>query len=103
MPKYIDIEKIQYKTLMYPTINFATGTVYTERLDGEYAERKDIEVLTTVDVQEVRHGEWISRGDCGVTMCSNCKYNFNGCLPEPYYKYCPMCGAEMEVKNSAIL
>lgn len=99
MAKYVDVEKIQYKTLRCPTVNFATGTVYTERLDGEYAERKDIEGLPPANVREVKHGEWISRGDCGVTMCSNCKYNFDDCLSEPYYQYCPMCGAKMNMEE----
>lgn len=57
-----------------------------------------IETQPTADVQESKHGEWISRGDCGVT-CSNCKYNFNGCLPKYYYQYCPMCGAKMNMEE----
>lgn len=97
MPKYVDIEKIQYKTLRCPTINFATGTVYTERLDGEYAERKDIEGLPVANVREIRRGRWIETkwyNTC--SCCGKCvhQYDDDGEIQE--FAFCPHCGAELE-------
>ena len=61
----------------------------------------DIEKLPTADVQEVRHGRWISNGLPGYKWschCSECgwidKYPFH----DPY-NYCPDCGAKMDRSN----
>lgn len=61
MPKYIDADKIEYKTVAYPAYDFSTGMVRTKYLEGEYAEREDIEYLPTADVAEV-------------VRCKDCKY-----------------------------
>lgn len=57
------------------------------------AKKKAIEALS----QPVRkNGKWIDVRDyCGEFLCSNChEINRNN-----FYKYCPYCGAEMEVDN----
>lgn len=57
------------------------------------AVRKIIENQPTVDVQEVRHGEWLEN-DYGYCHCSNCRYEHDS--PECITPYCPECGAKMD-------
>ena len=68
--------------------------------DGESDGQKKTEVETaeTADVQEVRHGRWISNDLCWYKLayyCSECgwvdEYAFN-----ERHKYCPNCGAKMD-------
>lgn len=47
---------------------------------------------STIDAEPVRHGKWISHGDCGVTECSCCGWNIEECVS---WNYCPNCGADM--------
>ena len=70
-----------------------------------YSQIKD---LPTVDAAPVVHGMWITN-KYGETVCSECNDNalqvLTGCLInrhfEPYKsKFCPHCGAKMEVKNA---
>lgn len=49
-----------------------------------------------IDAEPVRHGKWISQGDCGVTECSCCGWNIEECVG---WNYCPYCGAKMGVEN----
>lgn len=55
------------------------------------AKKKAIEALIQ---PERKKGKWIDARDyCGEFLCSNChETNINNS-----YKYCPYCGAEMEV------
>lgn len=45
-------------------------------------------------IEERKKGKWIdARDSCGEFLCSNChETNINN-----FYKYCPHCGAQMEV------
>lgn len=64
----------------------------------------EIEYTPTADVQEVRHGHWITKGldnfrkiEC---KCSECGYigisNYDS-YDDPYdFNYCPNCGAKMD-------
>lgn len=55
--------------------------------------------LPAVDVEEVRHGEWINTGAyvCGEYEfeCTECGYT-NWHTSEANEKYCPGCGARMD-------
>ena len=65
----------------------------------------------TVDAEPVRRGEWLDlRGDYQTAKCSFCASQYevtfgeesNGMLFDGFkrfYKYCPNCGAKMEVPN----
>lgn len=52
-----------------------------------------IKCFPTVDVQEVRHGEWMP-DDYEYNRCSECGYEHD--TPEYVTPYCPGCGAKME-------
>ena len=62
---------------------------------------EDIKNVPTVEAEPVKHGKWkeivthngcTSDYDC---ICSNC--NESGV---PHYKYCPHCGAKMDLEES---
>ena len=78
-----------------------------------YAERvvSLVESQPVVDVAPVRRGEWLDlRGDYQTAKCSFCASQYevtfgeesNGMLFDGFkrfYKYCPHCGAKMEIGN----
>lgn len=47
-----------------------------------------------VDAVPVRHGKWKVMGDCGATVCSECKWSIEEYVGD--YNYCPACGAKMD-------
>lgn len=49
--------------------------------------------IPATDVAPVRHGHWVSMGDCGVTRCSCCGWSIEECIED---KYCRECGARMD-------
>jgi hypothetical protein len=53
----------------------------------------DLSTMPSIQ-SEQKKGKWIDARDyCGEFMCSNChETNINN-----FYKYCPYCGAQMEV------
>ena len=51
----------------------------------------ELNCVPAVDAVPVVHGRWEVCGDCGITRCSVCKWNFEGHID---YKYCPHCGAK---------
>ena len=65
-----------------------------------YDIRSNIQGLPIADVVEVKHGEWINKSTC-VYECSLCDgvalLDFKG---EPC-RYCPNCGAKMDLKEGA--
>lgn len=65
----------------------------------EMDESKPNEV-TVCDMQEIKHGKWISGGNAlGYTeySCSNCSnYIFFDSKDNELYPYCPYCGAKMD-------
>ena len=57
---------------------------------------RNIKQLSTADVQEVRHGNWIEKPYLLGTsnFCSLCGENYG--MPHGKYKFCPNCGAKMD-------
>lgn len=56
-------------------------------------------MMTTIGVELVRHGHWLNHwvglhNDYLVFMCDQCK-----CINNGRTKYCPCCGAKMEVED----
>ena len=57
-----------------------------------------VETAETADVQEVRHGRWISNELCGYKWayyCSECGW-VDGYPFNDRHNYCPNCGAKMD-------
>lgn len=68
-----------------------------------YVSMKTIDDAPTIDAVEVKHGEWIFVGDSedpqnGGDMCSVCG-EFVWDLYTPDCKWCPYCGAIMDLKE----
>lgn len=66
----------------------------------------DIMRFPTVDVEPLRHGEWILDTDHhwdSKFKCSRCEYetDVDTCFGKPLYNYCPYCGARMDGEMSA--
>lgn len=53
------------------------------------------------DVVEAKHGEWIWKTE-DKYKCSHCHYatRVDEVMGIPQYKYCPNCGAKMDVKEN---
>ena len=67
-----------------------------ELADALLTEGCGIDEVPTADVAPVVHASW-EKGFLGIAlMCSNC----NVPSPNPvYYKYCPNCGAKMDMND----
>lgn len=63
----------------------------------------ELDALPTIDAAPVRHGRWIMTNDhedgTADFECSNCEYDdtFFTKILEIYIKYCPHCGAKMDL------
>ena len=63
--------------------------------------RKALQTTPTADVQEIRHGRWISNelgGYKWAYYCSECGW-VDGYPFNDRHKYCPHCGAKMDGKE----
>ena len=61
----------------------------------------DIDEMPTIDAEPVRHGKWTWE-EC-VYKCSECSHKAYGNILECMdgtYKYCPNCGARMEIEEN---
>ena len=92
MERYIDASKIKLTGLTFEDIN---NEVYFSLSDV----RKAIEQTPTADVVEVRHGEWVNKGDYAI--CTECGERsgtqYDGVEPIPLMtKFCSNCGARMD-------
>ena len=79
MPRYIDVEKIEW--------NWMPLTALGEKF---FAYADDVAKIPAEDVAPIVHAKWIVG-----KYCSNCEYdNTKICCEET--KYCPNCGAKMD-------
>ena len=91
MPKYINADKIELKGISVFDQNL-------EMLIPLSDVRKALQMTPTADVQEVRHGRWISNDLGGYKWayyCSECGW-VDGYPFNDRHKYCPHCGAKMD-------
>ena len=91
MPKYIDADKIELKGISVFDQNLEVLIPLSDV-------RKALQMTPTADVQEVRHGRWISNDLGGYKWfyyCSECDW-VDGYPFNDRHKYCPNCGAKMD-------
>ena len=91
MPKYIDADKIELKGISVFDQNLEVLIPLSDV-------RKALQMTPSADVQEVRHGRWISNDLGGYKWfyyCSECDW-VDGYPFNDRHKYCPHCGAKMD-------
>ena len=103
MPRYIDADilpKLFDEEYKKTRKLIEDGETHLDNLAEGFSEAAHVvtSVALTTDVQEVRHGRWISNDLCWYKLayyCSECswvdEYAFN-----ERHKYCPNCGAKMD-------
>ena len=82
MAKYVNADKMleEYQHGIYDTTDLA------EMLD----------YMPAADVQEVKHGRWITKGqDIFCSVCGE-ESAYTWCGASKFSNYCPSCGAKME-------
>lgn len=101
MTEYIEREKAiaicqSYYEYCLKMHNFSGDSV-------AYDIRSNIQGLSTADVVEVKHGEWIENEDDFWVMCSVCGTERYDDEEEAIdcFSYCPYCGAKMDKKEGA--
>lgn len=81
-----------------PTADWARGKTEMKKICLE-----EIRNAPIIDASPVRHGHWVYVGEihkdnscCAQWDCSECgsPQTFFGC--NPFYRYCPICGAKMD-------
>lgn len=80
-------------TIGNPDSEFATDDYIDGFSDGVSAAIKELELFPTADVKPIKHGYWITMGDCGVTRCSCCGWSIEEYIED---KHCRECGAKMD-------
>lgn len=76
-----------------------SGLCYKENDHDNFPDRCG-DFISDKVLEERAKGEWRTRkqGDCPITdTCTNCQYEMKWYKNK--YKYCPECGAKMEVNN----
>ena len=91
MPRYIDANNIKLKGISVFDQNLEILIPLSDI-------RKALQMTPTADVQEVRHGRWISNELGGYEWayyCSECGW-IDGYPFNDRHKYCPNCGTKMD-------
>ena len=94
MARYIDINNINLRGISVFDQNLEVLIPLSDV-------RKALQMTPTADVQEVRHGRWISNDLGGYKWayyCSECGW-VDGYPFNDRHKYCPHCGAKMDGKE----
>lgn len=102
MARYINADKIishlndEIEACSDPDV-YSQPVAYGTYLGLQYT-RSMVETAETTDVQEVRHGRWISNelgGYKWAYYCSECSW-VDGYPFNDRHRYCPNCGAKMD-------
>lgn len=102
MARYIDADKIishlNDRIEACGNVNINCRPISYGIYLGLKSSKSFVETAKTVDVQEVRHGRWISNDLGGYKWayyCSECGW-VDGYPFNDRHKYCPNCGAKMD-------
>ena len=97
MTEYIDREKILEHIKDLPTWWADDKGVHDTKYPKGMFDCEDvvasIENAPAAEVEPIKHGHWISRPDCGVTICSVCHRSVEEAVD---YPRCMFCGAIMD-------
>lgn len=97
MPRYIDAEELEKRINKY--VKMGSYATYEQREVTDWCKDeciRQIHVMPTADVAEVKHGEWMKEG-CGLRVCSECNFEYDHAgMPNEGLEYCPNCGAKMD-------
>ena len=99
MPKYINAEVLQSRLE-----DFSRWCKDGRKEGVDFVIDCPLPDIPTADVQEVRRGRWISNDLGGYKWayyCSECGW-VDGYPFNDRHKYCPHCGAKMDVKEQAM-
>lgn len=125
MPRYIDAEKINYRTDYNSPIYDNCGGHCCQVGYDQVASYSEICEIPTADVAPVIHAYWKEKGvwvplarDASpwsydedrynykthsqkefMWFCSNCDYRGDRSIKPDWLKYCPECGAKMDKKE----
>ncbi len=86
MKKYIDVKDVRDLLIGLDSLP------WEEEVDNI------INPLTVSDIKEVVHAEWLGKPIAGYSTvrCSNCRFTFSE--NSGRWRYCPSCGAKMDLK-----
>lgn len=110
MSRYIDANLISYEQRDRLGLGIDYGT--TDRSTYEIAYKSQIDKIPTADVEEVKHGKWVTitvpRHDPHgekFLLCTNCEHMWRKELlvdvaSGDFPKRCPECGAHMDAKEN---
>ena len=105
MKEYIERESLQdeIRSLSMSITGLQCGKGFLYEYMKQYRESvlRIVDEQPTADVQEVRHGRWISNelgGYKWAYYCSECGW-VDGYPFNDRHKYCPHCGAKMDGKE----
>ena len=91
--KYIDTE------MLIAELDASCMPIFEKGISGILGDEESIaDVIRSqpaADVQEVKHGHWITTKE-GTFECSNCNYQFEHEGYKHFFNYCPCCGFRMD-------
>lgn len=90
-PRYIDANKLNKKK----KYSFQTQGGCFPKSEW-FIKADDLFAAPDEDVVEVKHGYWIEYQIPNIITCSECDWGTG--VDEKSFKYCPHCGAKMDLK-----
>lgn len=99
--RLIDADKLEDVLAKHQALYYGDSDYYEGISQGFNLAIYDVKEAPTIDAEPVRHGKWIWEEQ--VYNCSVCSHKAYGNILECMdgtYKYCPNCGARMEIEEN---